>query len=299
MLHFCSISTVSHLHKTYALADSLAKYNAVLHVLVVDGAEANHFPTNVRLYGLQIFEKEPLAQKIISKYKHKTDKLRWALKPLFMLQVLTDEAKVIYVDNDIYFYSNPGFLFDKLDESNVLLTPHFYPSSPASNQNWLEANYRVGLYNAGFLGANQNAQDVLIWWAKCCLYNLKKVYWRGMFDDQKYLDLLPVKFNGVQVLKHVGCNLAGWNDEEVELVREENGRIIINQKEAIVFIHFAELSLHKFSNPIHILNQEYQEYLKSIRQYKPNYKLDTVGFSMYSVFSYLHYIRWRIARLIE
>ena len=299
VLQFCSISTVSHLHKTYALADSLAKYDAVLHVLVVDGAEANHFPANVRLYGLQIFDNQPLAQQILSKYKHKTDKLRWALKPLFMLQVLTNNAKVIYVDNDIYFYSNPDFLFDELNENNVLLTPHFYPSNPASNQNWLEANYRVGLYNAGFIGANQKAQEALIWWAKCCLYSLKKAYWRGMFDDQKYLDLLPVKFNKVQVLKHPGCNLAGWNDEELELTREENGGITINQKQAIVFIHFAALSLQKFSNAKHILYQEYQEYFKNIRQYNVNYELSIAKFSRYSVFAYLHYTRWRIARLFE
>lgn len=299
MHHFCSISTVSHLHKTYALADSLLSYDTVLHVLVVDGAEANHFPTNVRLYGLQIFDMQPLAQQIISKYKHKTDKLRWALKPLFMLHILSTQVKVIYVDNDIYFYSNPSFLFDKLSEYDVLLTPHFYPSSPAQNQNWLEANYRVGLYNAGFVGASQNAEEALIWWAKCCLYNLKKSFWRGMFDDQKYLDLLPIKFNGVHILKHRGCNLAGWNDDELTLTRNENGSIIINQKQDIVFIHFAALSIQKFSHKKHILHQEYLAYLENIKHYKPKYQPNTARFSKYSVLAYLHYTKWRIARLFE
>jgi hypothetical protein len=299
VLQFCSISTVSHLHKTYALAYSLAKYNAVLHVLVVDGAEANHFPTNVRLYGLEVFDKQPLAQQIITKYKHQPDKLRWALKPLFMMQVLTNQPKVIYVDNDIYFYSNPSFLFDKLNESNVLLTPHFYPSNPASNQNWLEANYRVGLYNAGFLGANQNAQEALIWWANCCLYNLKKAYWRGLFDDQKYLDLLPIKFDSVQVLKHAGCNFAGWNDDVVDLHRESNGELLINQKYPLVFVHFAALSIQKFSQSTHKLYPEYQEYLKNIRKYKADYQDNTPRFSRYAVSAYLHYTKWRLARIFE
>lgn len=297
--HFCSISTVSHLHKTYALADSLLSYESVLHVLVVDGVDANQFPKNVRLYGLQIFDKQPLAQQIITKYKHKKDKLRWALKPLFMLHILRSQPKVIYVDNDIYFYSNPCFLFDKLDEYNVLLTPHFYPSNPMQNQNWLEANYRVGLYNAGFIGVNQNAEEALIWWAKCCLYSLKKAFWRGMFDDQKYLDLLPIKFNGAHVLKHHGCNLAGWNDDGLALTRNENGSIVINQNQEMVFIHFAALSIQKFSNTKHILHQAYLEYLKSIQQYKANFEFDNSRISKYSIFAYLHYTRWRVARLFE
>lgn len=299
MLQFCSISTVSHLHKTYALADSLTKYDAVLHVLVVDGAEANHFPSNVRLYGLDVLNKQPFAQQIISKYKHQSDKLRWALKPLFMLQVLHSQAQVVYVDNDIYFYSNPGFLFDKLAECDILLTPHFYPSNPAQNQNWLEANYRVGLYNAGFLGATQNAKEALLWWAECCLYNLKKAYWRGLFDDQKYLDLLPIKFDGVNVMKHAGCNLAGWNDEVFILNREANGQVLINQKYPVVFIHFAALSLQKFANPTHVLYQEYQQYLNNIRQYRADYQGHISRFSRYSVFAYLHYIRWRLVRIFE
>lgn len=268
-------------------------------MLVIDGSESHNSLDNVVEYGVRIFDKQPLAQQIIIKYKRNPDKLRWALKPLFILHILSTQAKVIYVDNDIYFYNNPGFLFDKLDECDVLLTPHFYPSSPIKNQNWLEANYRVGLYNAGFLGATVNAEAALIWWAKCCLYNLKKAYWRGLFDDQKYLDLLPIKFEGVHVIKHVGCNLAGWNDEDAGFLREENGNILINQKYPIVFIHYAALSMQKFSDPNHALHQEYEVYQKRLLQYSSNYKNNVIQISWYQIFAYLHYTRWRIARLFE
>ncbi len=53
------------------------------------------------------------AKEVIRKYKG--DKLRWALKPVFTKFLLeSGYDQVMYVDNDIYFYSSPDFLFEKL-----------------------------------------------------------------------------------------------------------------------------------------------------------------------------------------
>ena len=217
-----------------------------LHVLVVDNDDILDKSEYITYYNLK-FITSITGLKLITKYKNQSDKLRWALKSVFMQHLLMQTDKIIYVDNDIYFYNDPKMLFDLLDTNDILLTPHFYDSNPNLNQNWLEANFKVGLYNAGFIGVNTNATKALQWWSECCLYNIKKSYWRGLFDDQKYLDLLPVLFEGVMVLKHKGCNLAGWNYLWYKLDRKKDSEVEIEKTYQLLFIHFAETSLIHFS----------------------------------------------------
>ena len=45
---------------------------------------------------------------ILSKYGSDLDKLRWALKPILLKYLLESKfGKVVYVDNDIFFFSSP------------------------------------------------------------------------------------------------------------------------------------------------------------------------------------------------
>ncbi|MFN3446332.1 MAG: hypothetical protein ACK44D_11375 [Bacteroidia bacterium] len=299
MLKFCSISTASHLYKSKALATSLHAFGAELFLLLVDERAENITEKNCQIFDLSIFDGDSTAQKIIGKYGNNKDKLRWALKPLFMLYLLKSNPKIIYVDNDIFFLSNPTFLFDLLDEWNVLLTPHHYPSNPNRHQNWLEANFRVGLYNAGFIAVNNKAINAIAWWAQCCLYNIKKAFWRGLFDDQKYLDLMPIEFEGVYILKHPGCNLAGWNYNTYNIQRGKDGNVIINEKYQPVFIHFADLSLQEFSDNNHFLYQEYCDYCKVVQRYNPSFTGKSTKFTLRNIKSYFYYTRWCMVRKIE
>lgn len=292
MSNFCTTSTVSHLYKTYALADSIAPFGGVLHVLLIDGSPDNttEIPQNIHFFSLKNLT-EKIGEKIISKYKNK-DKLRWALKPVFLTFLLRKYSKVIYVDNDIFFFSDFSFLFEKLEKKAVLLTPHFYDANPQKNQNWLEANFRVGLYNAGFIGVNSKAIPFLNWWANCCLYNIKKAYWRGLFDDQKYLDLVPILFDEVEIIKHRGCNLAGWNYASYP---QELAKNAIN----LIFIHFAELSLIEFSKPESYWYKSYINYVDSLKRYYPNYLFKRKIFNKNTLFSYLYFLSWKFCVLLE
>lgn len=297
---FCTISTVSHLFKTYALADSIASGGGMLYVLLIDGEkqDTSDSPSNISFYYLADLNKG-LVKELILKYKRNKDKLRWALKSVFMNYLLDKNSKVIYVDNDIYFFGDFSFLFDELNTNTMLLTPHFYNADPTKEQNWFEANYRVGLYNAGFIGVNAKAQPALDWWAKCCLYNIKKSYWRGLFDDQKYMDLLPVLFDEVKILKGRGCNVAGWNYKGYNLHRNNQGEIMLNCCYPLTFIHFAELSMVEFSKPNSFFLNEYNKYIEALKKYRKSYTFKKKIFNKFSILSYLYFIKWRIARDIE
>jgi len=203
------------------------------------------------------------------------DRVRWSLKPILMEHLLQTYDKVVYVDNDIYFFNSPSFIWDELDESDVLLTPHHYPRNPEENQNWLEANFKVGLYNAGFVAANKNGVDVLKWWAGCCLYRCEKSWFRGLFDDQKYLDLMPIVHPNTKVLEHQGCNVAGWNVEVCRRTVDETGSVAINSRWPIVFVHFNGFSIRAILNGDDpLLKPHLDEYVDLLQRHRPGLRME-------------------------
>lgn len=273
-----TISTQSHLFKSFALRDSLAQYGYRLKIFVIDGDKVAN---DVILLSSVHSE---LIDEIKQKYQSKPDHLRWGLKSAIGIYLLDHGFdKIIYVDNDIFFFNSPEFLFQKLKQNNFLLTPHFYKDNPNDEQNWLEANYRIGLYNAGFFGANQHAKPILEWWAACCLYEMKKSYWRGLYDDQKYLDMIPVLFDEVKIVKNRGCNLAGWNNDS-----------FLGKEEDIVFVHFAELTMERWMDKTHPLNPLYEKYLISLREYKSDYEWRKNRWSINYWKNAFYYIRWKL-----
>ncbi len=272
MNHFCTITTYSHLFKVKALADSLLKlqHKFLLHVLTVDENKNFEFE-NCRHWKLADIKNSETAQALIAKYIGNKDKLRWSLKPVFLKYLLNNNEidKLIYLDNDLFFYSDYQFLFDYLGNHSFLLTPHYYKSSPKSEQNWFEANFRVGLYNAGFVGVNKKATDTLQWWADCCNYRCEKNSFRGLFDDQKYLDLIPIMNEDSCILRHKGCNVAGWNTELCKRELVDN-QIKIEGKFPIVFIHFNDTTIREIINgKDEILFNYYRVYVETLKKYKP------------------------------
>ncbi len=233
-------------------------------------------------------------QKLEKKYGKSSDAFRWGMKPVFLKYLLTKlgYSKVIYVDNDICFFSNPTHLFDLLNQNSILLTPHYYDFNTEKNQSWLEANFRIGLYNAGFVGVNQDALEMLEWWRKACLYAMKKAFWRGLYDDQKYLDLVPILFDKTHVIKAYGHNLASWNEQ----YQEDKLKRLNDQ---VVFIHFTPHTIHAFKksgSKFKIYFDRYSQMLEN-RSYdvrllnRRNRKVD------FSDFTY--YIKWRLVRIFE
>jgi len=263
---FCTISTKSHVYKSFALAKSLEAFGGNLVVLLVDGDSVNKdIPANTSFLYLADLQEE-IAQAIIQKYRSSADKLRWCLKPVLLKYLLAKNDKVIYVDNDIHFLSSFDFLFDILEDSSILLTPHDYPRDPTKNQNWFEANFRVGLYNAGFVGVSKKALPTLEWWGNACLYRCEKNYWRGLFDDQKYLDLIPIIDENYHIVRHPGCNASEWN-ASIRKRTYENGQHIISGKYPLVFYHFNQYAI----NQLDTHDPLWQEYLACLSNYQEDH----------------------------
>ncbi|MCS6935069.1 MAG: hypothetical protein NZM35_07970 [Chitinophagales bacterium] len=271
-MHFCTITTSDHYYKVFALCESLRAFSDsfTLHVLVVERDLPHLIFPQLKKYVLNDLLCSDTAAKIIHKYQRHTDRLRWSLKPVFMKHILEKEnaEAVIYLDNDLYFFDDYRFLFDYFNEHTFLLTPHHYERSPHQRQNMLEANYRIGLFNAGFVGARRDAADTLQWWAECCLYRCERNPLRGLYDDQKYLDLVPVMDTDALIITHRGCNVAGWNRVVCER-RQINGQTLINGRYPIVFIHFNSSTIREIeqgNDPL--LTSYYERYFQVLRKYK-------------------------------
>jgi hypothetical protein len=284
---FCTITTETHLFKCYALAESIQSFGGELIVLLVDTNEVksiDNIPSNIKF---NFLDKISFERVLLTKEAYTKDKLRWALKPAYLLYLLLEHQEVMYIDNDVHFFSDFNFLFEELSNSNLLVTPHHYPSSPKNQQTWLEANFRLGLYNAGFIGANKDAKAALEWWSDCCLYEMKRAFWRGLFDDQKYLDLLPVLFDGVKIVKDKGCNFAAWNENQ-------------NIKESqVVFIHFNRFTLLKFREEQNAYHAIYKRYEKTLIKYNPTYEFKPNRFDKFKLQNAIYFMKWKIARLFK
>ena len=243
MRTFCTIITSNYFAYATTLYRSLVTFQAgeKLVVLVCDNEVSVENSTPLPGVSLvAIKELLPFAETafLYDKYSDNMDALRWSMKPVLLRYLLANGyEKAIYVDCDIFFFNGYDFLYDELDSADILLTPCWRTIDAKKSEEEFIHLFTDGLYNAGFIAANKNSSRALEWWTKACSYEIKIDYERGLFVDQKYLDILPLMFENVKILKHKGCNVSIWNQHECRRINN-NGQVLINGIEPVVFIHY-------------------------------------------------------------
>jgi hypothetical protein len=168
-----------------------------------------------------------------------------AVKPYALKILLNDYKTATYLDPDIYIYSPLDEIFSKpTDDWSILLTPH--QLQPAT-QDWLTKStelesLRFGVFNLGFLSVNntQEGKRIAQWWCDRCYDYCKSLPERGLFTDQKFFDMAPVFFDGVNIIKNSGYNVATWNIYE-RFIHIRDDQLFSNEQE-LVFCHFSKIS---------------------------------------------------------
>jgi hypothetical protein len=210
----CSIVTFSHIGYACALLDSLkvhTQHSVTLYVLVVDSVLGFTIPQGMILVSLDdLGESGQLFRKKYSAAVH--SELRWALKPVLMRYLLNLDgiSSCIYLDHDLYFFDNYDFLFDQLEESAFLLTPHFRATTPSTDVNSFMITLRDGFFNAGLVGASSSGIVILEWWSQANLFACERNEAYQLFVDQRYLDFVPLIFENVHINEHRGINFSTW-----------------------------------------------------------------------------------------
>lgn len=171
-------------------------------------------------------------------FKHAIVEASTAVKGQFfryLYKTFPGEDKFVYLDPDVYVYSDFTELKTLLDTRPIALCPHLL--DPGNIDMELSSTAH-GVYNLGFLGVNrsQEAQNFINWWAERLYLFCYDDIINGIFTDQKWVDLAPCFFD-VEIFKHRGYDFAPWSLLECGMT-EENGNFYV-KGDPIRFIHFS------------------------------------------------------------
>ena len=279
MKGICTIITKSHVHYAVALHKSFKRFDEKIkmHVLIVDTIELKEIPSHdgIEFHSINSVVESEIGRRIHDKYYTKNmDHFRWSSKPVFMMHLLNHGIdNLLYLDSDLFFFSNPQFLFEELANNSMLLSPHFRTSDPSIDYLDYGRNNTHGLFNGGFVGANKDGIPALEWWASTCEKVCVKDRKRGYYVDQSHLNLIPILFEKIGSLKHRGCNVASWNRNTCTRSLA-NDEVLINEEFEIVFIHFTyDTILGILDGRDPWLTPYLKEYVESLITVKSNFNL--------------------------
>ncbi len=212
---FCTIVAKNYLAQARALARSLRRHHPdlPLYVLLVDDP-AGLFDPAAEDFVVLTLERLELPARADLCLGYELLELCTAVKPPLLQWIFAQgHSKIVYLDPDVWVYRPLAPLLAALDEADVVLTPHLTAPLPDTAFPDERLMLMVGAYNLGFLAlARAPAVDDFLawWWRRCqaeCLVDMP----RGLFLDQKWMNLAPSFLDRVRVLRHPGYNVAHWN----------------------------------------------------------------------------------------
>lgn len=171
--------------------------------------------------------------------------LNTAIKPFVFTHLFGREEadRVVYFDPDIQLYASGEPLLRQLDEAEVVLTPHL--TAPLADDRHPSdlAIVQSGTYNLGFLALRRSAQTRALaqWWSRKlerdCVVDIP----RGLFTDQKWMDLVPGLYAQVHVERDAGWNVAYWNLAHRDVQGSAEAGYTVNGR-PLFFFHFSGYS---------------------------------------------------------
>jgi hypothetical protein len=215
-------------------------------------------------------------------FKHSIVEASTAVKGqlfIHLWETYSAESKFVYLDPDIQVYDELVEMTEALDQNGVVLTPHLcHPEDilDAVMDNELSA-LQHGVFNLGFLGIGRTAsgegERFIRWWASRLAMFCYDDIPRGIFTDQKWIDLAPCYFD-VHILKHPGYNVAPWNLSKRKLTFSEGYQV---NGEKLRFFHYSgfdsganEGMINKYvpdrSNAVYRLRDAYVQELNAMGQ---------------------------------
>lgn len=237
----CTIIAKNYLPAARTLIRSIARSDPGLRwvVLVIEPLDGYIDPQRQPFEILQLSDLQiPDIQALCMRYT--LTELATAVKPR-LLKVLFERTgcdRLLYLDPDILAFSSLKSVYARLAKSSILLTPHITrPVVDGATPSEL-THLRCGLYNLGFLGVADTkvAHGMLDWWER---HLFESCYFRpqqGVFVDQKWMDLVPLLFPGVDVVSDPGWNVAFWNLQERHI---ELGPQLSANGAPLRFFHFS------------------------------------------------------------
>jgi glycosyltransferase involved in cell wall biosynthesis len=182
----------------------------------------------------------PLPQPDRFTFQYTILELNTAIKP-WVVEALFDRGyeRVVYFDPDICLYGPVAPIFERLDDAEIVLTPHLTGQLDDGKRPDELMILQSGTYNLGFIALRPTASTrrFVKWWQGKLLRDCVVDIPRGLFTDQKWIDLVPGMYGGVRIERDPGWNVAYWNLNHRN-VRESGGTVTVDGA-PLLFFHFS------------------------------------------------------------
>jgi hypothetical protein len=177
----------------------------------------------------------PLAGRQQLLFRYGQQELSFALTP-HLLSLLLDRGhrRVVFLKQESLVLGDLRPALAELGApggASALLTPHLLapltgPDAPRRELDVLLA----GVYNGGFVAVAEAppARAFLRWWAERTARHCRHAVGDGMHYEQRWLDLAPVFFAGVRLLRDPGVNVGHWNLPERQVEVDRDGAVRVD-----------------------------------------------------------------------
>jgi hypothetical protein len=248
IIHVFTSAAVNYLPKVRLLLASLKKYHPefIVHLALPDkkpdwlSANKEGIESIITIDDLEIPEKKAWI------FKHNIVELSTAIKPFILHRLLNqkDCTAVLYFDPDIVLFSRLDDLLEKLYTGSIALTPHLAQPVQSDNlesikEHEIYSSLKNGVFNLGFIGVKKDDNGLRFskWWAERLYHFCYDEPGIGLFTDQKWIDFVPIFFDGVIILKNPRFNVATWNINNREMKGSIENEITVNGT-PLGFYHF-------------------------------------------------------------
>ncbi|SDM60442.1 hypothetical protein SAMN04488137_0983 [Fictibacillus solisalsi] len=257
---FCTSVCMNHLAMAKALAQSIRKHHPESKMVVC--LIEKHLPVSVD--GLDLFDEIVLAkdmgylhfEQTIFKYsQYETAGFSKGQLFRYIFQKYPNEQHVVYLDGDTLVFGPFTEIKDALRLHSIVLTPHIL--NPVTNPAYLSSELALlytGNFNTGLIALKRSNESLefLDWFC----YRLDHYCYtdppRGLYNEQKWMELVPVFFDKVMNVKHPGYNVANWNLFERNIT-QKNGTYHVNNH-PLRFFHFSGLEF--IPDTLYLINNE-------------------------------------------
>ena len=246
-MHVFTSITANYLPKAAVLTHSLKRTNpgCTFHLLLSDNLPQDTPPATLAAFDHVVTpDKLPIKNLKAWTFGHSVVELCTAVKGA-MVEYLFDTVgaeRVYYFDPDIAVLGSLADLNQTLSMHSIALTPH--QCEPEETVQAIIDNeicsLAHGVYNLGFLAVRRTDQGLKFarWWAERLRLFCHDDKPRGLFTDQRWVDLAPAFFDDIAILRNPGFNVATWNLTHRKAAGQAPWNITINGN-PLVFYHFS------------------------------------------------------------
>ncbi len=157
------------------------------------------------------------------RFRHLQQPLSYAAAP-FLVEHLFDRGyeRVLFLKQESLVVGDLAPLFDRLEGSPIVLTPHLVEPLSGAGAAVRELNVLLsGSFNLGVLGvsAAPEGRRFLAWWEDRVLHHCRHAVGEGLHYEQRWIDLVPALFAGASIVRDPGANVGHWclPEREVEV----------------------------------------------------------------------------------